>query len=131
MKQVICNQKWESFFWPPWIPLVLREQIRGFWGPSMRRGPADWIENAVANHAPKLGTRVRMHASGSDDALVAGRFVFAWNNMARVVFDDGSYRVTYLTSDLCVSRDGVWQKPLPEDYASVDDVLPFYGASGQ
>lgn len=82
---------WSEFAWPDWVPQALREQIESFWSCSFGRGPAAWVENAIApyNGGLPLGTRGAFWEIGGN-GIVFGRYVHAWNNMGRCVRDDGS-----------------------------------------
>lgn len=86
---------WAEFTWPDWVPAEVRKQIQDFWDDTSR-GPGAWMENAEHNRAPDLGTVVFLPKGFSNSApLVRGRFVFAWNNIARLVLDDGTWVHTF------------------------------------
>lgn len=85
------SNRWADFVWPEWVPAEDREAIEKFWGP-WHGGPREWVENAAApyNNAP-TGTRVRMWGDvNGHRVVVVGRYVHRWNNIGRVVLDDGS-----------------------------------------
>jgi hypothetical protein len=117
-KQVIANQNWDNFHWPEWVPDDVKTQIMGFWGERCTRCLADYIEGMVDNNAPLFGLRVRI--GDFQERPVEGRFVYAWNNVARVVDDEGN--VHYCGIDnFEVSRGMFWQKPLPQDYCTFEN----------
>lgn len=96
------DAEWDAYQWPEWVPVEVRKQIRQFWGPrSQDRGPDEWALNACAdyNGAPCFGARVTLGLAGSHDRETStGRYVHCWNNIGRLVLDDGSVR--------CVSTCG-------------------------
>lgn len=86
---------WAEFEWPHWVPQAVRDQVESFWGDDNRRRPRQWAEAARGpyNHAPCLiGCRVALADLSSDMKAVNGRYVYAWNNIGRVIRDDGSYK---------------------------------------
>lgn len=88
--QIPESNQWADFAWPDWIPECDRKLIEEFW--SWHGGPREWVENAAApyNNAP-TGTRVRMWATVDNHrVVVVGRYIHRWNNIGRVVLDDGS-----------------------------------------
>lgn len=75
--------------WPDWVPDDVRKQIENVW--SGRRTVDDWKRNAELNAMPEFGQRVRMLSVGEHGKrVVEGRFVHAWNNIGRVIADDGT-----------------------------------------
>ena len=84
---------WEGFPWPEWVPESVRSEIEKFWSLEYRRGPRDWSENGRPsyNNAPEFGERVTLGLGEAD--RYTGRYVHAWNNIGRLVLDDGSTRV--------------------------------------
>lgn len=84
---------WEAVVWPAWVPQKVRQEIADFWGPKCGRRPRDYADSIVRNPAPTpaLGERVRLRLTHS--RWVEGRYVHAWNNIGRVVCDDGSVAV--------------------------------------
>jgi hypothetical protein len=74
----------------------VREEVQEFWSDDIGgRGPDGWEANArdPYNHAPELGARVEARGFGAGQAWVSGRYVHAWNNIGRIVLDDGSVAV--------------------------------------
>lgn len=92
-----ADDTWTGYPWPEWIPHSVRTAIEKFWSPSFARGPAQWLRSAVGNGAPPLGTVVTLpngfHAHAT---LTTGRYVHAWNNIGRIVRDDGTVACTFL-----------------------------------
>lgn len=84
---------WDAVTWPRWVPEDVREQVVGFWGPKCHRRPADYEGNGLDryNLAPAFGQRVTMPKTQDESAT--GRYVHAWNNMGRVVDDEGKVHV--------------------------------------
>lgn len=80
---------WAEYEWPEWVPAELREQVQEFWGCKNSRGPQGWYQSAVQNNAPPLGTTARLRGTGSEEEE-KGRFVPAWNNIGRIVREDGT-----------------------------------------
>jgi hypothetical protein len=87
---------WPSFDWPDWVPEKVRQQIADFWDEKCGRSPKHWIENTVngpyTGHPP-MGTRVRCESIGGGERF-EGRWIPAWNNIGRVVLDDGTVEVS-------------------------------------
>jgi hypothetical protein len=83
-------EQWE---WPDWVPPKVREQVESFY--VHHGGHAGWLRSAERNGAPALGSVVTLgDGFGPRPQPVTGRFVFAWNNIARLVMDDGTFRYT-------------------------------------
>lgn len=85
-----AGDTWATFAWPDWVPEMTRAEIERFWAePS--RNPAEWRRNATDSyyHHPAFGQRVITRTTQSSPAI-AGRWVPAWGNMARLVLDDGT-----------------------------------------
>lgn len=84
---------WDLVQWPTWVPPEVRHQVADFWGPKCGRKPKDYAESILRypDEIPAFGERVRLRVSGS--RWVEGRYVHAWNNIGRVVRDDGSVGV--------------------------------------
>jgi protein gp37 len=86
---------WEEWEWPDWVPAKVREAIEGFWGPKSYRKPADWFRNMHQQGAPAFGSVVTLgDGFGKNPPMRTGRFVHAWNNIGRLVLDDGSFLYT-------------------------------------
>lgn len=115
MEKALYCQSWDEYDWPDWVPVEIREQIKSFWGPKSKRKPKQWVDNAVQNKAPKMGIRIRTNAIGTRANKVTGKFIFAWNNIGRLILENGEYIVCGW-DDFEVSRDGMWQRQHPKDY---------------
>jgi protein gp37 len=92
---------WEEYPWEDWIPEELRKAIQDFWRSSWGRGPWSWLRDHVHQHVPRTGARVVL--AGDDRWLrtskmavagVSGRYIHMWNNIGRVVDDDGRIHFT-------------------------------------
>jgi len=85
---------WADFIWPGWVPVKVRKDIEDFWCEWSHRGPMKWSEfrcGYPGKSVPVFGSYYTSKIP--DGSYIAGRFVFAWNNMGRLVLPDGSYRV--------------------------------------
>jgi len=82
---------WDEVVWPNWVPVRIREQIKSFWS-CFGRIPDDYdaAKRGNNNKAPPFGALV-MVKPRRGDGWWCGRYVHAWNNMGRVVRNDGSY----------------------------------------
>ena len=115
MEKAIFAKSWNEYEWPEWVPVEVRQQIESFWGEQNKRYPKQWVDNAVENKAPKFGARIRVRDIRGN--LSSGKFIFAWNNIGRLISETGE--IIYCGFDgFEVSRDLMWQKPLPQDYQS-------------
>lgn len=86
--------RWDDFPWPEWVPSAVRSQIQSFWS-DFGRTPKDWINDIRQQwdgDPPNFGDVVQLREMLSENRLVEGRFVHAWNNIARIVLKDGSYK---------------------------------------
>lgn len=94
MNDAPARRTWSEFAWPEWVPQKVRDQIEDFWSPP-GRGPDEWEENARRpyNHAPTFGEHVRMRRAlgRPSEGFVVGRYVHAWNNIGRLVLEDGGF----------------------------------------
>jgi hypothetical protein len=94
---------WDDFVWPEWVPEKTRQEIIQFWGPYCKRTMLEWVDNAKNNRCPLFSTDITVHhvKAGIDVAfedehfefINATHYVFAWNNIARIVHDDGRIEV--------------------------------------
>ena len=109
----IANETWNNFHFPEWVPEKVQDQIREFWCEGFGRGPAEWMQNAQNNKSPLMGDRIRCFDFRGDK--VDGRFIFAWNNIGRLIMDDGSYIVVGFHG-FEVSRGGLWKTPTDKDF---------------
>jgi len=115
LNERIANQTWNNFHWPEWVPEKIKKEIEEFHSDAWGRGPASWMEGAERNKSPLLGDRVRVHDFQGN--LVIGRFIYAWNNVGRLLSDDGQIEcVGYQLPHFEVSRNGMWKMPEPCDY---------------
>lgn len=75
--------------WPEWMPESVRSGLWGFW---VGHGSVESWERYVGESVPggmaAVGTVRTIHGYGGKPAT--GRFIPMWNNIARVVLDDGS-----------------------------------------
>lgn len=84
---------WDDFAWPAWVPQKVRGEIESFWRAEYGRGPDSWMAGAIANGQPPMGSQGSFRTIRSGEPTVEGRFVPAWNNIGRVVGDDGQTHV--------------------------------------
>lgn len=82
-------EKWSEFEWEDWIPEGVRTLIQDFWKEGIGRGPHTWMAGSIQQGSPGIGARVVMQGYDKED--VSGRYVHCWNNIGRVVRDDGTY----------------------------------------
>lgn len=85
---------WAQVEWPEWVPAPVRQQLAEFWSELWGRGPRGYqasIRTAPYEDIPNFGARGRFHRVASRDQWVEGRYIHAWNNIGRVVLDDGTY----------------------------------------
>ncbi|MFG3585041.1 phage Gp37/Gp68 family protein [Streptomyces sp. NPDC047990] len=86
---------WSEWTWPDWVPAEVRDAIEGFWGPKCGRTPRDWMRDMHQQGAPAFGAAVTLgDGFGPNPPKVTGRFVHAWNNIGRLVREDGSFAYT-------------------------------------
>lgn len=79
----------DSWSWPTWVPTRIREELESFW--SYHGNYEGWRKSSETNHAPAFGKMVTAISLGPGRRQVTGRFIFAWNNICRIVHDDGTY----------------------------------------
>lgn len=88
-----------EYVFEDWVCEPIRKQIRDFWG-CFGRTSKDWLKAEKApynfNGYPKRGQRVivlkRIVVLGHDlYEKKEGRFLYAWNNIGRLIHDDGSW----------------------------------------
>lgn len=92
---------WAEVVWPEWVPAEVREQIASFWAESSGRSPGHYqasIRGNCYDDIPNFGTRGRFHRVCTRDQWVEGRYIHAWNNIGRVVLDDGTYECVSIGS---------------------------------
>lgn len=92
----VRDDAWTDFEWPDWVPAKTQAEIERFWEARAGRDPSAWQRNSHHNKAPHLGEVVTLPAMklGKED-LRTGRFVFCWNNIGRLIHDDGT--VSYVS----------------------------------
>ncbi|HEX2614439.1 MAG TPA: hypothetical protein VHL10_03030 [Nitrososphaera sp.] len=83
-------QTWDIYAWPEWIPAKIRQEIERFWSPP-GRDPDTWMRNAVDRQAPALGSIATLETLAGRDNMDTGRYVHCWNNIGRLVHDDGTF----------------------------------------
>ena len=83
---------WDEWLWPDWVPQETRDEIREFWSWGGRK-PIDYIESAEERDSPPLGARLRQRQLFSKGTEISGRWVHCWNNIGRLVGDDGVPRL--------------------------------------
>lgn len=112
MIAVATNRTWSEFIWPEWVPTKLRAQIEDFWRDGWSRGPDEWIKNTHCpyNGGHDLGTLVQRRNGTS---FRCGRYVHRWNNMASVVFSDGTSEV--VAAQRCVATTSAEVAPRPDE----------------
>ncbi|MBT2477603.1 phage Gp37/Gp68 family protein [Streptomyces sp. ISL-94] len=90
-----ASASWADWTWPEWVPAIVREHIERFWGADQGRSPRDWMRDMHQQQAPAFGARVTMDDGfGADPKQTTGRYVHAWNNIGRLVRDDGTFAYT-------------------------------------
>lgn len=84
-------ETWDEFLWPDWVPADVRNQLRDFWNERWERSPAEWKRSCSTpwNAHPPLGSVVEATGFVGKD-IYTGRWVPMWNNIARLVMDDGT-----------------------------------------
>lgn len=86
---------WTEYAWPDWVPEKVRAQIESFWGEKFHRGPQAWLRDTQEQGAPRFGARLTMNDGfGANPPQTTGRYVHAWNNIGRLVRDDGTFAYT-------------------------------------
>lgn len=86
---------WADYEFPEWVPDAVRDEIRRFWSEKWGRSPRSWHESARGeyNHQPPIGSVVEAQSlTQSGLPFLVGRWVPTWNNIGRVVMDDGTYK---------------------------------------
>lgn len=88
---------WKEYTWPDWVPAEQRKQIESFWSESWGGGPRAWLRDHVIQQVPATGARGIWTVRDSNWAEVnkmatvgaSGRYLHSWNNMGRIITDDG------------------------------------------
>jgi len=111
---------WGEFAWPDWVPLESRKLIEDFWRVEYGRGPLSWIRDNYSQRTPGTGKYVGVKMTEKskvwgqvcplDDpyATHRGRFLHLWNNIGRVVCDDGQ------SIAVSASRGVLWLSKWPD-----------------
>jgi protein gp37 len=95
MQPSAAPKSWADWVWPEFVPIRVREQIQDFWSEDWGRGPRAWLANMSEQGAPPFGAVVTMgNGFGPNPEPVTGRYVHAWNNIGRLVLDDGEFAYT-------------------------------------
>ncbi|MEH3135376.1 MAG: hypothetical protein PGN30_10290 [Mycolicibacterium neoaurum] len=104
-------ETWAEYQWPEWVPTQVRSQIESFWSAAAGRGPHAWLNDARIQGGPPFGATVTLgDGFTSNPTKVTGRFVHAWNNIGRLVMNDGTFRYT--------SFSRKWAEQQPDDKAA-------------
>ncbi|NUP13824.1 MAG: DUF5131 family protein [Polyangiaceae bacterium] len=91
-------ESWKDYVWPEWVPAEQRKQIEEFWSESWGRGPRSWLRDHIAQDVPATGARITCAVDKLGWATVnktahsgvTGRYLHSWNNIGRIVKDDGT-----------------------------------------
>ncbi len=113
------GDSWARTAWPEWVPSAIRSQVEQFWG-CWGRNPRQWAEDAEHRGAPAFGSVVTLPLLGQPwPTPASGRFVHCWNNIGRIVHEDGSWDyVSFGHGDL--SRLYVERRSPAEDWSQSD-----------
>lgn len=122
MTEAVSALSWSEFQWEEWVPLDVRSQVMRFWSDERPtyRSPKAWAENAKQNNAPKMGQRVRCQTLSRE--WDEGRYVHAWNNIGRLVHEDGTFSYVGCQPFECLDPD--------EAIALVNEVIADHEARG-
>lgn len=101
---------WSAYTWPEWVPEKIRKEVERFWDERSGRSPLQWMQNAVSNRVPAMGSTASLQrikkgvkVAFTDDhyEFCMGRYVHCWNNIGRIVHEDGtfSYVAVYHADD--------------------------------
>lgn len=99
---------WADFPWPEWVPEKQRACIEAFWSEQWRRSPRSYSEASTAEcyKAPEMGTRVTVYDRKTSEPASdhpEGRYLHCWNNIGRVIHDDGA--ISYVS----IGAGKVWR----------------------
>lgn len=95
------RDRWDTFAWPDWVPARVRREVEGFWSEEQGRGPGAWSRDASERRSYPFGATVDARAGFGDhdgDRRATGRWVHAWNNIGRLVLEDGTVRCAWFTA---------------------------------
>lgn len=87
------RRTWDEFEWWDWVPGRVRKQIEDFWAVEWGRGPDAWLQSSVKNGFPAPGTYGEYRLCTTEQSMVSGRIIHAWNNIGRVIDDSGAVHV--------------------------------------
>lgn len=92
-------ETWDGFPWPEWIPAEQRKQIEEFWSVAWGGGPRAWLRDHEVQKMPYTGERIttadifgRARDEIGNPVDVTGRYIHAWNNMGRLMLEDGTVK---------------------------------------
>lgn len=95
--QPVVMARWRDYKFPAWVPVKVRNELRSFWSEKWGRSPKEWHRNTLDayNYHPLLGTRVTCKGMWNSDGRrkFAGRWVPMWNNIGRLVRNNGEVLV--------------------------------------
>ncbi len=95
MDPASAPKTWAEWTWPAWVPTGIREPVEKFWMERWGRGPHAWMRNMHEQGAPAFGATVTLDDGfGPNASKITGRYVHAWNNIGRIVHDDGTFSYT-------------------------------------
>ena len=102
MSKTLKEDTFGDYQFEKWIPYEVRKQIKEFWG-CFGRTHKEWLKNAETNKCglPSYGEHVIVL---KEEIILGhtlykkneGRFIFAWNNMGRLIDDEGN--IFYVSS---------------------------------
>lgn len=87
---------WAQLVWPEWVPPKVRQEVADFWSENFGRSPADWlrsVDDPYNGPFPRFGDVAEMYDVGPGDRRVVGRYVHCWNNIGRLIGDEGAVHV--------------------------------------
>lgn len=87
------RRTWDEFEWWDWVPGRVRKQIEDFWAVEWGRGPDAWLQSSVKNGFPAPGTYGEYRLCTTEQSMVSGRIIHAWNNIGCVIDDSGAVHV--------------------------------------
>ncbi|MGW4488407.1 DUF5131 family protein [Amycolatopsis sp. NPDC004368] len=95
MDPAVAPKTWAEWTWPGWVPDGIRRPVEEFWMERWGRGPHTWMRDMHEQGAPAFGATVTLDDGfGPNPSKTSGRFVHAWNNIGRIVHDDGTFSYT-------------------------------------
>ena len=105
--------KWSEYKWPKWVPQKVRSEIESFWSNEWGRDYHQWLAGCYApyNYQPHIGAKVHINRPPwqcKGRKVRVGKWIPAWNNMARIVLSDGSIQVVS-TCDIVDGERELWK----------------------